>query len=76
MFVKNHKKINKQKKIFQNKNLGCQMDIKGNELRLWDGKTIICKYLLLKNRFKTIIIPSLLILTQILLTKIQFWLIL
>jgi len=31
MFVKNHKKINKQKD-------------KGNELRLSDGKKIICKY--------------------------------
>ena len=25
MFVKNHKKIKKLKKIIQNKNLGCQM---------------------------------------------------
>ena len=28
MFVKNYKKINKQKKIIQNKNLDCQMDIR------------------------------------------------
>ena len=30
---------------------------KGNELKLWDGKKIICKYSLLKKCFKTIIIP-------------------
>jgi len=33
LIVKNHKKINKQKRLFK-KNLGCQMNNKGNELRL------------------------------------------
>jgi len=34
--------------------MGCQM---GNELRSWDGKKMICKYLLFQQRFKTTIIP-------------------
>ena len=52
--VKNHKKINKQKRLFKKNWLSNGQ--KGNELRSWDGKKIICKYSLLKKCFETIII--------------------
>jgi len=39
------------------KRFGLSNGQKGNELRLWDGKKIICKCSLSKNIFKTIIIP-------------------
>ena len=35
--LKNHKKINKQKRLFKKK-LDCSNGQMGNELRLWDGK--------------------------------------
>ena len=39
------------------KRFGLSNGQKGNELRLWDGKKIICKCSLKKKYFKTIIIP-------------------
>jgi len=41
--VRNHKKINKQKRLFKKK-IGLSNGHKGNELRLLDGKKIICEY--------------------------------
>ena len=49
-------KINKQKR-FKNLKNWLSNGHKGNELRLWDGKKIICDYSLFKKMFKTIIIP-------------------
>ena len=45
--VINHKKINKQKRLCKRKKIGLSNGQRGNELRLWDGKKIICKYSLL-----------------------------
>ena len=52
--MKNHNKMNKQKRILKN---GLSNEQKVNELRSWSGKKIICKYSLFKECFKTIIIP-------------------
>ena len=55
--VKNHKKINKQKRLFLFKN-GPSNGQKGNELRSCNiEKKIICKYSLFIECFKAIIIP-------------------
>ena len=52
--LKNHKKINKQKKFFFNKGVDPSDGKKRTQIKIW--KTIICKQSLYKECFKTIII--------------------
>ena len=55
--VKNHKKINKQERLFKKNLNGLSNGQKGNEISYEMEKKIICKYSLFKKCFQTIIIP-------------------